>query len=53
MRLPEPVSEAAALAELRGIAGCNRVFKSFIGQGYHATRTPAVILRNVLDNPAW
>ena len=53
MRLPGPVSEAAALAELRGIAGCNQVFKSFIGQGYHATRTPAVILRNVLENPAW
>ena len=53
MRLPPPVSEARALAELRGIAGRNQVFKSFIGQGYHATRTPAVILRNVLENPAW
>jgi glycine dehydrogenase len=53
MRLPPAVSEAAALDELRAIAGRNRVFKSFIGQGYHATRTPAVILRNVLENPAW
>jgi len=53
MRLPEPVSEAAALGELRAIASLNQVFKSFIGQGYHATRTPAVILRNVLENPAW
>ena len=53
MRLPPPVSEAAALAELRTIAGRNQVVKSFIGQGYHATRTPAVILRNVLENPAW
>jgi glycine dehydrogenase len=53
MRLPPPVSEAAALAELRAIAGRNRVLKSFIGQGYHGTRTPAVILRNVLENPAW
>ncbi|MFM8414248.1 MAG: glycine dehydrogenase (aminomethyl-transferring), partial [Planctomycetota bacterium] len=53
MRLPPAVSEAAALAELEAIAARNRVFKSFIGQGYHGTRTPAVILRNVLENPAW
>jgi glycine dehydrogenase len=53
MRLPPALSEAAALAELRLIAGRNQVLKSFIGQGYHATRTPAVILRNVLENPAW
>ena len=53
MRLLPAVSEAAALAELKAIAGRNRVFKSFIGQGYHGTRTPAVILRNVLENPAW
>ena len=42
-----------ALAELRGIAAQNRVLKSFIGQGYHGTHTPGVILRNVLENPAW
>jgi glycine dehydrogenase len=53
MRLPPAVSEAAALAELRVIAAGNRVVKSFIGQGYHGTRTPTVILRNVLENPAW
>jgi len=53
MRLPPAVSEAAALAELKAVAGRNRVFKSFIGQGYHGTRTPTVILRNVLENPAW
>ncbi len=53
MRLPPPRAEAAALAELRDIAGRNRVVKSFIGQGYVGTRTPAVILRNVLENPAW
>src|SRR5207253_9657125 len=34
-------------------AAQNRVLKSFIGQGYHGTHTPAVILRNVLENPAW
>jgi glycine dehydrogenase len=53
MRLPPAVSEAAALAELRAIAARNRVVKSFIGQGYHGTYTPGVILRNILENPAW
>ena len=53
MRLPAPLGEAAALAELRGIAAQNRVVKSFIGQGYHGTHTPGVILRNVLESPAW
>jgi glycine dehydrogenase len=53
MALPEPLTEAAALAELKAIAGRNQVLKSFIGQGYHGTHTPGVILRNVLENPAW
>ncbi len=53
MQLPPAVTEAAALAELRAIAEQNRVFKSFIGQGYHGTLTPGVILRNILENPAW
>ncbi|MEO8924109.1 MAG: aminomethyl-transferring glycine dehydrogenase [Caldimonas sp.] len=53
MRLPAVTSEAEALAELRGIAAKNRVLKSFIGQGYHGTHTPGVILRNVLESPAW
>ncbi|OYT88565.1 MAG: glycine dehydrogenase (aminomethyl-transferring) [Burkholderiales bacterium PBB6] len=53
MRLPAAVSEAQALAELRGIAQQNQVLKSFIGQGYHGTHTPGVILRNILENPAW
>ncbi len=53
MRLPAPVTEAQALAELRGIAQQNQVLKSFIGQGYHGTHTPGVILRNILENPAW
>jgi glycine dehydrogenase len=53
MALPAPLSEAAALAELKTIAGKNRVLKSCIGQGYHGTHTPAVILRNILENPAW
>ncbi len=53
MALPEPLGEAAALDEMRSIADQNRVLKSFIGQGYHGTHTPGVILRNVLENPAW
>ncbi|WP_332814921.1 aminomethyl-transferring glycine dehydrogenase [Ramlibacter sp.] len=53
MNLPPPATEAQALAELRAMAAKNKVFKSFIGQGYYGTLTPAVILRNVLENPAW
>jgi glycine dehydrogenase len=53
MRLPAAVSEAEALAELRRIATKNRVLRSCIGQGYHDTHTPGVILRNVLESPAW
>ena len=53
MRLPAPITEADALAELKAIAAKNKVAKSFIGQGYYGTHTPAVILRNVLENPAW
>lgn len=46
-------SEEEAIARLRERANQNKVFKSFIGQGYYGTHTPAVILRNVLENPAW
>jgi glycine dehydrogenase len=53
MDLPPAATEAAALAELKAIAAKNKVFKSFIGQGYYGTHTPGVILRNVLENPAW
>jgi glycine dehydrogenase len=53
MDLPAPLTEAMALAELREIARRNKVLRSFIGQGYHGTFTPGVILRNVLENPAW
>ena len=53
MALPPPLSEAQALAELQQIANRNQVMKSFIGCGYHGTHTPGVILRNVLENPAW
>ncbi|MFN7841397.1 MAG: aminomethyl-transferring glycine dehydrogenase [Pirellula sp.] len=53
LNLSEGVSEEEALAELRTIASKNIVLKSFIGQGYYGTHTPKVILRNVLENPAW
>jgi glycine dehydrogenase len=53
MSLPAAVTEAQALAELKRIAAKNKVLKSFIGQGYHGTHTPGVILRNILENPAW
>lgn len=53
MDLPPATTEAAALAELKAIAGKNKVLKSFIGQGYYGTHTPGVILRNILENPAW
>ncbi|MEG0246155.1 MAG: glycine dehydrogenase, partial [Pseudomonas sp.] len=46
-------SEADALAALKAIAGTNQLFKSYIGQGYYNTHTPAPILRNLLENPAW
>ena len=53
MALPAAITEAEALAELKAIAGKNKIFKSYIGQGYYSTHTPGVILRNVLENPAW
>ena len=46
-------SEVAVIAELREIAAQNQVFTSLIGGGYYGTITPAVIKRNVLENPAW
>ncbi len=53
MAIPSAISEAAALAELKAMATKNKVFKNFIGQGYYGTHTPGVILRNILENPAW
>jgi glycine dehydrogenase len=53
MSIEPGVGEAQALAELKALAQRNQVFKSYIGQGYHGTHTPTVILRNILENPAW
>jgi glycine dehydrogenase len=53
MDLPHPQAEQAVIARLREIARENQVFRSCIGAGYHDTYTPAVIQRNVLENPGW
>ncbi len=53
LALPEAINEVEALAKIRAIADRNQVFRSFIGQGYYGTHTPNVILRNILENPAW
>ena len=53
MSLPDALSEVDALAELKSIASKNQVVRTLIGQGYYHTLTPAVIQRNVLENPAW
>ena len=53
LALPESMTEVDALAKIRAIANRNQVFRTFIGQGYYGTLTPNVILRNVLENPAW
>ncbi|MEU5964515.1 aminomethyl-transferring glycine dehydrogenase [Micromonospora parva] len=51
--LPEAATEAETIAELRALAARNTVAVSMIGLGYHGTHTPAVIRRNVLEDPAW
>ncbi|PMR70773.1 aminomethyl-transferring glycine dehydrogenase [Halomonas heilongjiangensis] len=53
LALDPPRSEAEALDYLKRLARQNKVFKSYIGQGYHDTHLPPVIQRNVLENPGW
>ncbi len=51
--LPAPATEHQTLAELRALADANTIAVSMIGQGYYDTLTPPVLLRNILENPAW
>ena len=51
--LPEPLSEDEFLEKVKAVAAKNKLFRSFIGQGYYDTISPAVIIRNILENPAW
>ena len=53
LNLPKAKSETEYLTDLKQTSLLNRVFKSFIGQGYYNTHTPGVILRNVMENPGW
>src|SRR5687768_16492580 len=53
LNLHEPRGEREALDELRQIANKNKVFRSFIGQGYYDTFVPPVVQRNILENPGW
>jgi glycine dehydrogenase len=53
LELGEPLGEHELIEELKNLAADNQVMRSFIGQGYYDTITPAVILRNVLENPGW
>ncbi|UEG49960.1 aminomethyl-transferring glycine dehydrogenase [Ferruginibacter lapsinanis] len=53
LAIPSAISEFDYLSDLKNIAEKNKVFKSYIGQGYYDTITPSVILRNVFENPGW
>jgi len=53
LNLPSPVSEHVLLKELKKVASKNKIFKSYLGQGYYGCVVPGVIQRNVLENPSW
>ena len=53
LNLPKAKSETEYLSSIKQTAALNKVFKSYIGQGYYDTITPGVILRNVMENPGW
>jgi glycine dehydrogenase len=53
LKLPEAISEAELLSELKNISLHNKTFRTYIGQGYYDTIIPSVILRNVFENPGW
>ena len=53
LNIPDAISEAGLLSELKEISLRNKTFRTYIGQGYYDTITPSVILRNVFENPGW
>ncbi len=53
LNLPEPLTERQYAEHIAELASKNKLFTSYIGQGWYDTCTPAVILRNVLENPSW
>ena len=53
LEIDPPISEYKFIEHLKGLASRNKVYKSYIGLGYHPTHTPAVIQRNILENPGW
>lgn len=53
LQLPAPKDETTFLKDFKKLAAENKVYRSFIGMGYYNTHTPAVILRNILENPGW
>ncbi|MBT8378255.1 MAG: aminomethyl-transferring glycine dehydrogenase [Ignavibacteria bacterium] len=53
LKIQQPVNEQTYIEDLRNIAAKNKVFKSYIGMGYHPVILPSVILRNILENPGW
>jgi len=53
LNLPEALSEYEYLKQLKTTASKNKIFKSYIGLGYYNTITPAVIRRNIFENPGW
>src|SRR5690554_3279181 len=53
LHLPPALSEVEYLKKMKQMASKNKVFKSYIGQGYYDVNTPTVILRNILENPGW
>jgi glycine dehydrogenase len=53
LQLPQPLTETALLRRARQLADKNKVFRSYIGLGYHGTLTPPVVQRGILENPSW
>lgn len=53
LSLPKPVGEYALQRELKKIVSKNKIYRSYLGLGYYSCITPAVIQRNILENPGW